>query len=210
MATVLRRGLDPGAGAIRDGAAGQPPPAAIGREDEPPPGLGFDPVRFGLLAFMVTVSMLFVSFTSAYVVRRAAADWAPLALPPLLYLNTLLLVASSFTLECARRSRGARHLWLVTTAALAAGFMLGQLGAWGQLAELGFFLASNPHSSFFYMLTGVHGLHLVGGFSWLLVLVPRSAQGALAPESPALGRLAIFWHFLTALWLYLLLLLFVI
>ena len=177
-------------------------------------GIIGDPARFGLLAFMGTVSMLFIGFTSAYILRRASADWLPLAAPPVLWLNTAILAASSLTLETARRRlRGwdlsVAQKWGTATAVLGIAFLAGQYVGWQQLRASGVFLATNPHSSFFYVLTGVHALHLVGGLTWGLVVVARLRKMTLTPGEDGLGLFATFWHFLGALWLYLLFLLFV-
>ena len=196
---------------------GPAPPPGTGRDDgrpDGPEGILGDPARFGVLAFLTTVSMLFVGFTSAYIVRRAGTDWQPLAAPPLLYLSTGLLLASSAALEAARHrlrdwnleGSGRSVAW---TGVLGLAFVLAQLGAWGQLAARGVFLASNPHSSFFYLLTGVHVLHVAGGLVWFLVVASRVRRLALSPGENGLGLFAIYWHFLAGLWLYLLLLLFV-
>jgi cytochrome c oxidase subunit III len=208
------------------GVLERPPSRSVG--DAPPPvvppsfpdeggggqGLFGDTNRFGLLAFMGTVSMLFVGFTSAYIVRRASADWRPLVAPPLLWINTGILLASSATLEAARRRfrgwdlRGAQA-FVAATGGLGLLFVLGQLAAWQALAAQGVFLASNPHSSFFYMLTGLHALHLLGGLVWFATVAFRMRRMAYAPGTDALGLFALYWHFLSALWLYLLYLLFV-
>lgn len=190
------------------------PPPSLPDDGDGGQGLFGDTRRFGLLAFMGTVSMLFVGFTSAYIVRRASADWRPLAAPLLLWVNSIVLLASSATLEGARRRfrgwdlRGAQVL-VAATGALGLLFVLGQLGAWRALAAQGVFLASNPHSSFFYMLTGLHALHLLGGLVWFATVAVRMRRMAFAPGTDALGLFALYWHFLSALWLYLLYLLFV-
>lgn len=189
-------------------------PPRPGDDDGGGHGLFGDTRRFGLLAFMGTVSMLFVGFTSAYIVRRASADWRPLAAPPLLFVNTAVLLASSATLEVARRRflgwdlRGAQA-FVGATGALGLLFVAGQYGAWRVLAAQGVYLASNPHSSFFYMLTGLHALHLLGGLVWFTTVGVRMRRMAYAPGTDALGLFALYWHFLSALWLYLLYLLFV-
>src|SRR5262249_4478583 len=141
-------------------------------------GLLGDPVRFGLFAFLGTVTMLFVGFTSAYILRRTSEDWQPLAAPPVLWANTLALLLSSATLEVGRRRlRGwdlrAAQAWVLATGALGALFVAGQVVGWRQLAQRGVFLSSNPHSSFFYVLTGVHAVHLLGGLAWFAVVARR-------------------------------------
>ena len=212
MASSVLDKVGPGPGAPK-GPSDSGPGDRPGRGDSPGGIIG-DPARFGLLAFMGTVSMLFIGFTSAYILRRASPDWQPLAAPPVLWLNTGILALSSGALEVARRRlRGwdlaSAQRWGTATAVLGIAFLAGQFVGWQQLRALGVFLASNPHSSFFYVLTGVHGLHLIGGLVWGLVVVARLRRTTLAPGEDGLGLFATFWHFLGALWLYLLFLLFV-
>jgi len=169
---------------------------------------------FGLLAFLGTVSMLFIGFTSAYMIRRASYDWSPLAAPSILWWNTSALVASSLTLEVARkrlREWDPRGLipWMAATGLLGLLFLAGQVGAWRALAARGVFLSSNPHSSFFYVLTGMHGLHLLGGLVWFAVVLGQVRRLALTPGEDGLRLFATYWHFLAGLWVYLLVLLFV-
>ncbi len=203
--------------ALSDTGAGPGPPA------RPAPGgdggrrgpVPFDPTRFGLLAFLGTVSMLFIGFTSALMLRRLSADWQPLTAPGLLYFNTLALGSSSACLEVARRRLRAFELsWVrglvYLTFALGLLFVAGQCLAWRSLAGQGIYLSTNPSSSFFYLLTGIHMAHLAGGLVWLAVLVVRLRRMAVVPGSDALGLFALYWHFLGLLWLYLLIVLFVI
>jgi cytochrome c oxidase subunit 3 len=206
--TLERPGTRPG-----DGGPGLP-----GRPDGDRGGDGSrdaagDPRRFGLWLFLGTLSMLFIGFTSAYVVRRAAADWAPLRAPAVLWANGAVLLASTVTLEVARRRLRGWDLvgsqgWLAATGVLGALFLGGQLLAWRALARAGVFLASNPHSSFFYVLSGLHGLHLVGGLIWFAVALWKVRRMAYTPGEDALALFATYWHFLTALWVYLFVLLF--
>jgi cytochrome c oxidase subunit 3 len=199
------------------GPAGRGPGDALpgdGRGGEGGPGIIGDTARFGLLAFLGTISMLFIGFTSAYLIRRASADWRPLAAPWILWANTAALLASSMTLEAARkrlRDWDLRGLfpWVAATGVLGVLFLAGQVTAWRILAAQGIFLASNPHSSFFYMLTGLHGLHLLGGLFWFAAVVVRVRGLAYTPGEDGLRLFATYWHFLGALWLYLVVLLFV-
>jgi cytochrome c oxidase subunit 3 len=160
------------------------------------------------------IVMIFAAFTSALVVRRGLSiDWVPTALPRILFLNTLVLALSSLTLELSRRSlrarRGsefARRLYL--TVALGLAFVGGQLEAWKELASHGVYLSSNPSSSFFYLLTAAHGIHLLGGIVALLVLGIRAQKLAAIPkERVAVEVTSIYWHFMDGLWVYLLILL---
>lgn len=201
------------------GHGGPRPPS--GPSDSRPGGpdggsspLAGDPSRFGLLAFLGTVSMLFIGFTSAYILRRASADWQPLAAPPILWANTGLLVLSSVTLEGARRrllsfDLAAARTGMAATSVLGVLFLAGQVLGWRALQAQGVFLSSHPHSSFFYLLTGIHGLHLLGGLVWGLLTVVRMRGLWLTPGEDGLRLFATYWHFLGALWLYLLFLLFV-
>ena len=169
--------------------------------------------RVGLLAFMATVTMLFIGFSSALLLRRASPDWQPLRAPSLLYASSAALVLSSLTLAIARRRLlrwdlvgSERYTW--ATGLLGAGFVAAQLGAWRQLAQAGVFLATNPSSSFFYVLTGVHIVHLLGGLGWFMVVASRLRRMAFAPGEDGLSLFATYWHFLGGLWIYLLLLVF--
>lgn len=100
--------------------------------------------------------------------------------------------------------------WLLATTSLGVAFLLGQLWAWRQLADQGIYLPSNPHSSFFYILTGVHGLHLLGGLGALVYLLTKAWGKLLLPaHENHLNLCATYWHFVGGLWLYLFLVLFV-
>jgi len=162
------------------------------------------------------IVMIFAAFTSALVVRRGlSTDWAPTALPHILFLNTVVLALSSFTLELSRRALRARRSpefarWLYLTVALGLAFVGGQLEAWKELASRGVYLASNPSSSFFYLLTAAHGFHLLGGIVALLVLGFRTQKLAAIPRNRvAVEVTSIYWHFMDGLWIYLLILLMV-
>src|SRR6266536_4735265 len=175
----------------------------------------FDPGRFGLWAFLGTLTMLFIGFTSAYIVRRTAVDWRPLPAPRLLWWNTAALLLSSGVLQRARRHQSTLDLSglkkaLAVTALLALAFAGGQLQAWRLLAARGFFLATNPHGSFFYLLSGVHLAHLTGGLVWfLLVLFRLRASGYATPAGTrTLSLFATYWHFLGLLWVYVVVLIF--
>lgn len=165
--------------------------------------------QVGLWAFLATVIMLFAGFTSAILVRRTASDWPRLPVPGSLWVNTAILVVSSITLERARRltqrqrSAAAKN-WLRATMLLGLLFLAGQAMAWRVLSASGLYLSSNPHSSFFYILTGAHGVHLLCGLLallWLLV-------GSRATRT-RLKVCATYWHFLDALWIYVFVVLFV-
>jgi len=194
---------------------GSLPPTEARSEGGGPGGGGLlaDPARLGLWLFLGTVTMLFVGFTSAYIARRGSGDWQDLALPGVLWANTAALLASSATLEMARRKlrrwEPGMLSWLGATAALGVLFVVGQVMAWRTLSASGFLLASNPHNSFFYILTGIHIVHLLGAFAWLAVVAWKASRLSYTPGQDGLGLFATFWHFLGAVWVYLFLLLFV-
>lgn len=170
-----------------------------------PPGL------IAVWLVVATVTLLFAAFTSTYLARRTEPDWQTLQMPGILWLNTALLALSSLLLEWSRREGLKQRLpqlraGLTMATVLGVVFLAGQILAWRQLAATGIFLASSPHSSFFYLLTGVHGLHIVGGLGALFYAVRKagSAGSVEAVVEPA----GTFWHFLGVLWLYLLVILF--
>lgn len=179
------------------------------------PTLPFNTAQLGVWALLATLSMLFAGFTSAYLVRRVGSDWQHISLPSILWFNSALLLASSITLELARAGmRGWRtdavKGWLLATTLLGLAFLVGQLFAWRQLAAQGIFVPTSPHSSFFYMLTGVHGVHLLGGILALFFALSRVWRSRWSAAEPnALNLCATYWHFVDGLWLYLFVLLFV-
>ena len=175
--------------------------------------------RLGIWVTMASIVMLFTSLSSAYIVRAASSsDWQPLALPRILLLSTALILISSGTLEAARRklrnigSTGYRQ-WLLLTVMLGLGFLVSQLFAWRQLVRQGVYVASNPHSSFFYLLTALHGAHLLGGLAALAYLslrrrAPQENAAAVSQAQAKADAVTLYWHFMDFLWIYLFVLLF--
>lgn len=167
--------------------------------------------QLGLWIALGSIAVLFGTFTSAYVSRSAAEDWVPLQTPPLLFLNTLVLMASSATIEVARRRFNSwRPLgfrkWMLLTTVLGVTFLAGQFVVWQELAGRSIHVASNPRSSFFYLLTGLHAAHLLVGLLVLVgVLLYRCRLIPGQSSSPLLA--ATYWHFMDGVWLWLLLLL---
>lgn len=193
--------------------------------------------RLGLVVGLTGIAMIFISFTSAYIVRQGLPtldprtnlllhDWFPVPLPKLLLLNTLVLLVSSVTMELARRQAARKALaqltsiagvtveakdetsWLALTVVLGLSFLTGQWMAWRELAANGFYLASSPSSSFVYLLTGMHGIHLFGGVVALLgagfaSLLRRNAGS----QSILVDVTGWYWHFMAFLWVYILCLL---
>jgi cytochrome c oxidase subunit 3 len=183
-------------GALRQIAQHSPPPASVG-------------VWVGLAA----ITMSFAAFTSALIVRQgASSDWRHFSLPSILYFNTLVLLASSLTLEISRRRVSAfmggsdrvksPAQWLYATLILGLVFLSGQYAGWLQLKSQGLYLATNPSSSFFYVLTAAHALHVCGGLGGLVRVMRKLHQSTLRRST--LEATSYYWHFMDVLWLYLL------
>jgi cytochrome c oxidase subunit III len=155
------------------------------------------------------IVMFFMALTSSFLVRKGLGDdWVSFTLPRILWANTLVLLASSGAIQFARarlRSgdiEGFRRWWAITTA-LGALFLVGQFAAWRQLAAQGVFLVTNPSSSFFYLLTALHGLHLLGGIVALFYVAYRPWQRSRITQSTAADLVSIYWHFMDGLWIFL-------
>ena len=166
----------------------------------------------GIWVGVFAITMSFAAFTSALFVREGTADWTHLALPQVLYLNTLLLLASSGTLEIARyrlgEEEGTRKAsgWVLVTLLLGLAFCVGQYRAWLDLRAEGVFLATNPNSSFFYLLTFLHALHVCIGVAVLVYLAGRLLASHTTFRLGLFRNTVVYWHFMTVLWFYLLLL----
>lgn len=167
----------------------------------------------GLMVLLAATTMAFAAFTSAFVVRRGMSnDWVALPLPRILWVNTAVLIASSLLLEVARRClksgrRGEFNRYWTAGTVLGVLFLLGQAFAWRQLNEAGIFVASNPSSSFFYLLTAAHGLHILGGLTALIYVDVQALRLRLGPgKRTAVEVSAVFWHFVDGLWVYLMVL----
>ncbi len=174
--------------------------------------------RIGMWVAMAAILMMFSALSSAYIVRAASSnDWRQLAVPPTLWISTVLILISSGSLEIARRKlrsdRTNSRLWFWVSAALGLGFLASQLFAWRQLVGQGIYVATNPHSSFFYLLTATHGVHLFGGLLALLYLamrkMPRADDNIAVAKGQAAADVAtLYWHFMDVLWIYVFFLLF--
>ncbi len=163
--------------------------------------------KVGLGIFLAVVGALFTLLISAYLGRMGGADWWGIPIPRLLWVNTAALAASSLALQWAKTEirpdhRDRLNAALVTAFATAVFFVAGQFLAWRQLISAGYVLADNPSNSFFYMITGLHGLHILGG----LFVLGRTAIRARSEPLSARMRLsvelcAIYWHFMLIVWL---------
>jgi len=166
--------------------------------------------KIGLGVFLAVVGSLFALFISAYSMRMTMVDWRALPIPRLLWFNTAVLVLSSVALQAAqfaarRNDMNGVIVGLCAGGASAVTFLVGQLLAWRELSIAGYFLASNPANSFFYLITAVHGLHLMGGLVALARTTAKVWHGAPVTEVRLSVELcAIYWHFLLLVWLVLL------
>ncbi|PWT88491.1 MAG: cytochrome oxidase subunit III [Proteobacteria bacterium] len=168
----------------------------------------------GITLAIVSILMFFMALASAYIFRRAGSNtWVPVSVPPLMWVNTVVLLASSATLEIARKrlargdSAGYRKFWIVTIV-LGMAFLAGQVAACRELVKQGVYLSSNPGSSFLYIFTGAHGLHLLGGVTVLVYVSTRKFERAKLSRAAAAEITSFYWHFMDVLWLFLLALLF--
>jgi cytochrome c oxidase subunit 3 len=171
------------------------------------------PASTGIWVVLASITMSFLAFTSALVVRQGgASDWRHLTLPPILYLNTVVLIASSVALEVGRRqvrdfmtakkSVANPARWLYVALALGCLFVVGQFSAWLQLRAQGLYLATNPNASFFYVLTVAHALHVFGGLGGLTRVIFKLNASSLRKST--LDATSHYWHFMDGLWVYLL------
>ena len=188
--------------------------------------------RLGLLIGLIGVLMIFISFTSAYIVRQGlptfdpatntlVRDWFSVRLPGLLFVNTIVLLLSSAAMELARRrtlqdvqstndspNAESRIPWLALTVLLGLSFLVGQWTVWRELASAGFYISTNPSSSFTYLLTGTHGAHLLGGIVALLAAVAAALLRRPIESRAILVDIAgWYWHSMAVLWVYILCLL---
>jgi cytochrome c oxidase subunit 3 len=177
------------------------------------------PASTGIWVGLAAITMTFAAFTSALIVRQGAStDWQHFTLPSILYLNSLVIIASSITLEFSKHqittfmsTTGAKPQataparWLYITLFLGLLFVAGQTYAWMQLKSQGFGLATNVSYSFFYVLTVAHALHVLGGLGGLVRVIAKINHSVLRRST--LNATSLYWHFMGALWLYLLLLL---
>jgi cytochrome c oxidase subunit 3 len=168
------------------------------------------PEKIGLGVFLAVAGSLFALFMSAYSMRMNMVDWRTLPVPGLLWFNTGVLVLSSVALQwayvAARRDDMANVIiGLCAGGASAVTFLIGQLLAWQQLRAAGYFVASNPANSFFYMITAAHGLHLMGGLVALGRTITKVWRGAeMAQVRLSVELCTIYWHFLLLVWVVLL------
>ncbi|UVE17874.1 cytochrome c oxidase subunit 3 [Pseudomonas sp. LS44] len=170
--------------------------------------------KVGLRLFLAVVTSLFFLFLIAFIARSQMTDWqplseplAPLANPWQLWLNSAMLLFSSIALQWSRVAarkgqQSGAVIGFVMGGVFAVAFLVGQLWVWQQFVVWGYFLAGNPANSFFYLLTGLHGLHLLGGLvAWSRTVTKFLRHVPLAQLSASVELCAIYWHYLLGLWL---------
>ncbi|MCZ6888168.1 MAG: cytochrome c oxidase subunit 3 [Gammaproteobacteria bacterium] len=183
-------------------------PDESGVADHHPGSFAVPNQKVGLVVFLAIVAVLFFLFGAAYHMRIALSnDWVAMPEPPLLWMNTGVLVLCSVIFEIAR---GAAHRGRITrmkqTFFIAGGltlvFLTGQLVVWNQLVDVGYLAASNPANAFFYMITGTHAVHLLGGLvAWGRAAVKMGPNGDLSASRTSVDVCALYWHFLLLVWL---------
>ena len=194
-----------------------PPPMPTGGGGDGPsdPGSSF-PIskgQIGVWILLTAIIMLFAGLTSAYIVLRAVPTWQNIELPSLLWPNTLVLLLSSLAIDISRRAVRRNDIqsmkrWLALGAVLGLAFLAGQLAAWRELVNAGVYVPSTLQSGFFYILSGLHGIHLFGGVVALGFVMVKAARHQLtAFNYEPLKLCALYWHVMDALWIYLFLLL---
>lgn len=204
---------------IGGGGGGIRPPAGgddggdSGKQRQPnlPPSRRY---ATAILLGMISIFMFFMAMVSAFIFLRATNHkWVPLHLPSIVWFNTVVLLTSSVAIEWARRRlawgeiRQFRKIWMGATA-LGVLFLIGQLIAWRELVVQGLYVNTNQASSFFYIFTALHGLHLFGGICALFYVAFRKFEMAKVPQSVAAEIVSYLWHFLDGLWIFLLALLY--
>lgn len=163
--------------------------------------------RAGLGFFLAVVGSLFALLTGAYFMRRELGDWQPLPVPPILWLNTGALILSSLALEWTQHAvrRGDQlqlRIGLAVAAVFALLFLGGQLIAWQELSAAGYYVSSNPANSFFYLVTGLHGLHILGGLAALgWAGIKAWGSGPVARARLNVELCATYWLFMLFVWM---------
>lgn len=175
--------------------------------------VGLPAERVGLWVFLAVVTSLFSLFTIMYAERSTFPDWRPLPDPQVLWINTIFLVLGSVTFQRARSAANHDNLAGVKTNLTAGGvftivFLVGQVLAWRQMSASGYFLATNPANTFFYLITGLHGLHLLGGLWVWAKTTTRVWRGLdsfnvnqIASVRLSVQLCSVYWHFLLLIWL---------
>ena len=171
--------------------------------------LSMHPRKFALWLFMISIVMIFAALTSAYIVRQADGEWRVFDLPAELWITSGIILLSSITMQWAYVSAKRDNLGMVKaaiglTTLLGVLFLVGQLYVWGALVDMRVYFVGNPSGSFLYVLTGLHGLHLVSGVIFLIIVLISTLKYKVHSKNLAqISMCNTYWHFLGGLWLYL-------
>lgn len=170
----------------------------------------FHPLKFGLWLGIASIIMLFAALTSAYIVRKAQGNWVEFRMPPIFWINTAIILLSSFTMHLAlvsyRKLQVNKYkVTLLITFILGLTFLVGQYLGWADLANRGIYIDGNPSGSFVYVISGVHAVHILGGLVIMAIfLVNMLAKTFYANKLTGVEMMATYWHFVDVLWIYLL------
>ncbi|MFP4089717.1 MAG: heme-copper oxidase subunit III [Cyclobacteriaceae bacterium] len=178
--------------------------------EEPKQTLSMHPKKFALWLFIVSVVMIFAALTSAYIVRQAEGNWLVFNLPDRLWITSGIILLSSISmhwsyLSAKKDNLTSLRIGMVITSILGIAFLVGQFMSWQDLVAIDvYFAGGNPSGSFIYVLTGLHGLHLVSGVIFMLVVLANAFRFKIHSKSmDQMEMCATYWHFLDGLWLYL-------
>ena len=177
--------------------------------EEPKKPRAMNPRKFGMWLFLSTVVMVFASLTSAYIVRRAEGDWKDFSLPSLFTWTSVIIVLSNVTIQAAyyqarKGAAGVYKMLLSVTFLFGTLFLVGQFYAWKQLVAASIYLVGNPSESFVYVLSGLHGLHIVSALIYLAIVWASASRVIDGKFNHFQLELCVtYWHFLGGLWLYL-------
>ncbi len=177
--------------------------------EEPKRPMAMNPRKFALWLFMITVVMIFAALTSAYIVRQGEGNWMLFKLPLELWVTSGIILLSSATMHWGYLSAKKDELEKVKiaislTTLLGVAFLVGQVYVWNALVEQSVFFVGNPSGSFLYVLSGLHGLHLVSGVIFLIIVLISTLKYKVHSKNlNQLQMCATYWHFLDALWIYL-------
>ncbi len=171
--------------------------------------LAMHPKKFAMWLFLASVLMLFMALTSAYIVRQAEGNWVYFELPSLFYSTSVIIVASSITMQlaywAAKKDNLERvKLMVVFTTILGVAFLIGQYLGWKDLVSNRIFLVGNPSGSFVYIITGLHAIHLISAVVFLFIVLNSTFKFKIHSKNMAqMEMCTTYWHFLGGLWLYL-------
>lgn len=172
--------------------------------------LSVHPQKFAMWLFLGTIAMAFAAWTSAYVVKQGEGNWAEYDLPSMFIVNTVIIVLSSVTMQWAyyaakKDNIDTVKITVVATTLLGIAFLVGQLLAWDALVvEEQAYFVGNPAGSFLYVLTGVHGIHLISAIIFLIVVLFSAFRSKIhSQRMTTLEMCVTYWHFLGGLWVYL-------